>query len=294
MRNPDCDSNAKRFTSALCRAEQLRALRNGKRIIPVLVHADADRPLHLEHLHYADMTGEGPQTDDLQELIRRTREEPWTPVPSRFAITYLTVPAVPPHFQPRADVDTIRRTIVSDNPRDSIGTTVIWGMGGVGKTVLAQALCRDAVIQATFPDGVVWTSIGRGAIEPIDQIGEVLKALGEKTASFVNLTDATNRLRGVIRNKACLIVLDDVWDVRSVDAFRVEAPRSQILITARDGSLPSSLGAAQHRLQEFAPTEALAFLASWAGTRPCQNRVKTLCVGAVGDSFERKADSPHC
>jgi len=255
------------FTSDLCRAEQLRALRNGKRIIPILVHTDADRPLHLEHLHHANMTGEGSQTDDLQELIRRIREEQWTPVPSRFAITYLTVSAVPPHFQPRTDViETMRRTIVSDNPRASIGTTVIWGMGGAGKTVLAQALCRDAVIQAAFPDGVVWTSIGRGTIEPIDQIRESLKALGEKVASFVNLTDATNRLRGVIRNKACLIVLDDVWDVRSVDAFRVEAPRSQILITARDGSLPATLGAAQYRLNEFAPAEALEFLASWAGS----------------------------
>ena len=140
------------FTSDLCRAEQLRALRNGKRTIPILVHADADRPLHLEHLHYANMTGGGSQSDDLQELIRRIREERRTPLPSRFAITYLTVPAVPPHFQPRTDViETMRRTIVSDNPRASIAATVIWGMGGVGKTVLAQALCRDAVIQAAFP-----------------------------------------------------------------------------------------------------------------------------------------------
>jgi len=27
---------------------------------------------------------------------------------------------------------------------------------------------------------------------------------------------------------------------------------------------------------------------------PWQNRVKTLCVGAAGVSFERKADSPNC
>jgi len=29
------------------------------------------------------------------------------------------------------------------------------------------------------------------------------------------------------------------------------------------------------------------------GVRPCQNRVKTLCIGVAGVSFERKADSPH-
>jgi len=29
-------------------------------------------------------------------------------------------------------------------------------------------------------------------------------------------------------------------------------------------------------------------------TRPCQNRVQTRRIGALGVSFERKADSPNC
>jgi hypothetical protein len=32
----------------------------------------------------------------------------------------------------------------------------------------------------------------------------------------------------------------------------------------------------------------------FAPIAPCQNRVKTVCVGAAGVSFERKADSPDC
>lgn len=44
------------YQSAWCRAEQLRAVRKGKRIIPLLLHADAERPLHLEHLNYIDFT----------------------------------------------------------------------------------------------------------------------------------------------------------------------------------------------------------------------------------------------
>lgn len=44
------------YQSAWCRAEQLRAVRKGKRIIPLLVHTDAERPLHLEHLNYIDFT----------------------------------------------------------------------------------------------------------------------------------------------------------------------------------------------------------------------------------------------
>ena len=40
------------YSSEICRAEQLRALRKGKRVIPLLAHAKAERPLHLEHLNY--------------------------------------------------------------------------------------------------------------------------------------------------------------------------------------------------------------------------------------------------
>ncbi|TVR20630.1 MAG: DUF4433 domain-containing protein [Anaerolineaceae bacterium] len=42
------------YISPTCRAEQARALRKRKRIIPILVQADADRPLELETSNYVD------------------------------------------------------------------------------------------------------------------------------------------------------------------------------------------------------------------------------------------------
>jgi hypothetical protein len=44
------------YVSDICRSEQLRALRKNKRVIPVLVQPDADRPLHLENLNYVDFS----------------------------------------------------------------------------------------------------------------------------------------------------------------------------------------------------------------------------------------------
>ncbi len=44
------------YSSQWCRAEQLRSLRKGKRVIPLLVQADAEIPLILEHLNYLDFT----------------------------------------------------------------------------------------------------------------------------------------------------------------------------------------------------------------------------------------------
>jgi hypothetical protein len=44
------------YISPNCRAEQARALRKHKRIIPVLVQADADRPLELETMNFIDFS----------------------------------------------------------------------------------------------------------------------------------------------------------------------------------------------------------------------------------------------
>lgn len=42
------------YESQWCRAEQLRAIRKGKQIIPLRVQSDAEPPLHLEHMNYLD------------------------------------------------------------------------------------------------------------------------------------------------------------------------------------------------------------------------------------------------
>ncbi len=44
------------YVSEICRAEQQRALRKNKRLIPILVQADADRPLYLENMNYLDFS----------------------------------------------------------------------------------------------------------------------------------------------------------------------------------------------------------------------------------------------
>ena len=83
------------YVSEICRAEQLRALRKGKRIIPVLVQTDADRPLHLENLNYLDfsnMTLYGVTLPDLFKAISSGQ------IPSRRLdpTTTSTLPSVKP------------------------------------------------------------------------------------------------------------------------------------------------------------------------------------------------------
>ena len=44
------------LNSQWCRAEQLRSIRKGKQIIPILVQSDAEPPIHLEHLNFLDFS----------------------------------------------------------------------------------------------------------------------------------------------------------------------------------------------------------------------------------------------
>jgi hypothetical protein len=77
------------------------------------------------------------------------------------------------------------------------------------------------VIQHAFPDGVVWIAVGK---EPRDDIAarlrEAGKALSDDPAAYDGERAAQNRYKSVIRDKAALIVLDDVWNTRDIEPFR--------------------------------------------------------------------------
>src|ERR1035441_4484993 len=51
--------------------------------------------------------------------------------------------------------------LFQDAPSRNIALTALQGMGGIGKTVLAQALCHDEVVRDAYPDGIFWFAIGK-------------------------------------------------------------------------------------------------------------------------------------
>lgn len=57
------------YNSQWCRAEQLRAIRKGKRIIPLMAVVGAEPPLHLEHLNYLDFTDSKRYDEMFRDLL---------------------------------------------------------------------------------------------------------------------------------------------------------------------------------------------------------------------------------
>jgi WD40 repeat protein len=139
----------------------------------------------------------------------------------------------------------------------------VQGMGGIGKTVLATALARDEEVKRAFPDGVIWITFGQTPQISILQ-SNVVKALGDKQASFTEINSGKTQLRKLLTDKACLLILDDVWNLNDAIAFDVLGERCQMLITTRDAGIITGLGGEEYQLCILNEQQALALLANWA------------------------------
>ncbi len=64
----------KSFDSRICRAEQLRLIRKGKPIIPLLVQSNAERPLHLEEINYLNFSDDTIYDRQLEQLFKSIKE----------------------------------------------------------------------------------------------------------------------------------------------------------------------------------------------------------------------------
>jgi NB-ARC domain len=148
-------------------------------------------------------------------------------------------------------------------------TAEVGGMGGIGKTVLATALCRDPAVQRAFPDGIAWITIGREwGRDFVTGMREVGRALGEDVERGWDTNSACeNSYRTILREKAALIVVDDVWNLEHLNPLLVDAPRSRFLFTTRDGSIVKTVTGRKYGADLLALDEARLLLARSSGRK---------------------------
>ncbi|KAK4590846.1 hypothetical protein RGQ29_021154 [Quercus rubra] len=111
------------------------------------------------------------------------------------------------------------------------------GMGGMGKTTLAQLAYNDVDVQAHF-EKQIWVCVS----DPFDQI-RVAKAIVEsidgRSPMITELQNLVIKICDLIRGKKFFLVLDDVWSEKPNDwepfeiALKCGAQGSRILITTR-------------------------------------------------------------
>jgi WD40 repeat protein len=259
------------YVSDICRAEQLRALRLGKRVIPLLAAPNAERPLHLETANYRDFTAVKPGPEQLRQLredIRTGRNT--VALKPQFRATYVTAPPLPRKFIPRPEaLESLRNRVLADDPGPSIALTALRGMGGIGKTILAQALSHDAVVQQAFPDGIAWTTVGKDISGNLTaRIQEVRRAVGDQPDPNESELQCINRYRTLLQSKAALVIVDDIWRTADIEPFLAESPRSRLLFTTRDSAIAAATGAVEHTADLLTPEQSRRLLAGWAGLAP--------------------------
>ena len=172
----------------------------------------------------------------------------------------IAVPSLPPHFLHRPErLRALKEAVLADLYRPVVITSTaarvgVHGMGGIGKSVLATLLGRDFEVRRSFPDGVVWVSVGQSPTLVTLQ-RRAAQALGDP-GRFESEFEGKAVLGKLLADKAVLLLLDDVWDPAHAHAFDVLGPRCRAVITTRDAALITALGGTPHQVQLLTEPEA--------------------------------------
>ena len=185
----------------------------------------------------------------------------------------INVPNLPAHYVMRPEALQAAKTLVLMSRQQPVAVTGtshhvgLQGMGGIGKSVLAAALTTDDAIRAKFPDGLIWLPLGQTP-KIVERQIQLSNFLSNKTEEFMDEEQGKARLSELLSDKACLIILDDVWQMAHLRAFDALGSHSCLLMTTRDLNLVTALGASEYRLDILSEDQALELLAQWAVVYP--------------------------
>jgi WD40 repeat protein len=255
------------YASEICRAEQLRSLRRGKCVIPLLARRGTDIPLHLEPKAYRDFTDAATYAERFAELLVDVGVGRGINLPERYRHTYVTAPPLPANFVKRPEaLAALRQALITDGSGRHLALTALRGMGGLGKTVLAQALCHDEIVQQAFPDGVIWVTVGKeSTVDAVTRLRELGKALDDDLNRYDTELGCKNQYRSTLRHRAALIVVDDIWNTADLEPLLAESDRSRLLFTTRDASIAAAVGAQEHVAELLTEEQSRSVLSRWAG-----------------------------
>lgn len=152
--------------------------------------------------------------------------------------------------------DILRLLLADENGIVLPSVIPILGMGGIGKTTLAQIVYNDRRVDEVF-DIKSWAHVSDDF-----SLTRVTKSLLEsatgKPCDTTNLELLQSRLKDVFNKKKFLVVLDDVWNEKHDDwndlsiPFMVGSKGSRIVVTTRNQGVVSSMDSLlPYRLMEM-------------------------------------------
>ena len=151
-------------------------------------------------------------------------------------LQYQPPPTCPAYHVPRVELlKEISSTILNSDITPTIGTTVtIRGIGGIGKSTIAKALCHHPLIKEYFVTGFLWISLTSSMPNLKTKLSEIYQMLTGKSA-ITNATLLISRIKALISSPSCklLVILDDVWEAKDAMDFIDLFSNCKIVMTTR-------------------------------------------------------------
>nr|ACJ22817.1 NBS-LRR type putative disease resistance protein CNL-B22 [Phaseolus vulgaris]ACZ74674.1 CNL-B22 [Phaseolus vulgaris] len=160
-----------------------------------------------------------------------------------------------------ADKDIIINWLTSetDNPNQPSILSIV-GMGGLGKTTLAQHVYNHSKIDDAKFDIKAWVCVS-DHFHVLTVTRTILEAITNQKDDSGNLEMIHKKLKEILSGRKFFLVLDDVWNERREEWEVVQTPLSygasgsRILVTTRSEKVASNMRSKVHRLKQLGEGE---------------------------------------
>jgi hypothetical protein len=180
------------------------------------------------------------------------------------------------------DKEGIIKFLLDDNSDDGEEVTVIpiVGMGGVGKTTLAQLVYNDDYLKHVF-DFKAWVCVSE-EFDILRVTKIITQAVTRRTCEMNDLNLLQLDLQGMLKERKFFVVLDDVWIEDYVNwdllikPFQRGIKGSKILVTTRSEKVASVVQTVQtYRLNQLSNEDCWLVFATHACFTPGSGRNAT-------------------
>ncbi|CAL1399621.1 unnamed protein product [Linum trigynum] len=130
--------------------------------------------------------------------------------------------------------------LLSSGNKEKVVVVPIVGIGGLGKTTVAQLIYNDNKIQSHF-DCTHWVCVSE-TFDPKAMVKNVLESITQQKVEDLALNTLKDLLHKHIKNKRLLLVLDDVWNedtekwVRFINIFSSGAAEGSRIVVSDHSS----------------------------------------------------------